>query len=327
MRRVLELFGMTAALAAVGGCACARGGGRVEVAQANTVNECYGDPSLIGPRGADGPAGPEGARGPTGQTGAPGYAMAGPRGAPGEMGYTGEQGPTGATGPSGFLVRGRAGVAGPTGPQGETGAIGQTGVRGESAAGFAGPDGARGPTGPQGATGATGIRGATLEGPTGPAGYAGAAGTRGETGNTGDQGRTMLGVAGPAGPSGALGSKGSTGEVGAQGGAGDVSCWTAYREFWFPYGSSEMLSSETGKPTEIAVYLRQNPSLQVGIDGTMDPRGTDPKDQNLDDRRVSTVRNALIASGVPSHKIKIGAFGDPELRRDRRIEVLFTSAN
>ena len=44
--------------------------------------------------------------------------------------------------------------------------------------------------------------------------------------------------------------------------------------------------------------MNQNPSLRVGIDGSMDPRGTDPRNQDLSDRRVNTVRDALIQAGV-----------------------------
>lgn len=54
----------------------------------------------------------------------------------------------------------------------------------------------------------------------------------------------------------------------------------------------------------------------------MDPRGSDPRDQNLSDRRISAVRDALIQAGVPSYKIQTGAFGDTRLTRDRRVEVL-----
>ena len=62
--------------------------------------------------------------------------------------------------------------------------------------------------------------------------------------------------------------------------------------------------------------------LQIGIDGSMDPRGSDPRDQGLSDRRVGAVRDALIQAGVPSSKIQTGAFGDTRLTRDRRVEVL-----
>ena len=43
--------------------------------------------------------------------------------------------------------------------------------------------------------------------------------------------------------------------------------------------------------------------------------------------RVESVRVSLIEAGVPAYKIKTGAFGDAQARRDRRVEVLFATAN
>jgi hypothetical protein len=37
------------------------------------------------------------------------------------------------------------------------------------------------------------------------------------------------------------------------------------------------------------------------------------------------IRLSLIQAGAPAEKIKIGVFGKTELRRDRRVEVLFTT--
>ena len=72
--------------------------------------------------------------------------------------------------------------------------------------------------------------------------------------------------------------------------------------------------------------MQQNPSLQIGLDGTMDPNGSDKKDQGLANRRVDAVRDALIQAGVPASRIKSGSFGDPTTRHDRRVEVLFSTA-
>jgi outer membrane protein OmpA-like peptidoglycan-associated protein len=69
--------------------------------------------------------------------------------------------------------------------------------------------------------------------------------------------------------------------------------------------------------------MRQNPSLKIGIDGSS-PRGSD---QNLGDRRVDAVRKALIKAGVMDSRIQTGAFGDEQLARERRVEVLISSAN
>ncbi|NOT01833.1 MAG: OmpA family protein [Phycisphaerales bacterium] len=323
-RQFLALCGI-AALAALGGCAtsqrCDTPDGVTQAPQHET------DTSLVGPRGPDGPSGAAGERGLTGQTGAPGYAMAGPRGEAGAMGRAGEQGPAGAKGETGAVVRGRAGAQGAPGDAGERGPDGNTGARGDSAAGIAGPSGAQGPTGPDGATGVAGVRGAALEGPTGPTGRSGPTGAQGATGYTGAQGNTTLGVAGPTGPTGARGVQGPTGEIGAQGRVGVVDSWTSYRDFWFEFDSAQIHDSERNKLTEIAAYMNRNPSLMIGIDGSTDPRGTDPKNQDLCDRRVQAIHDALVGAGIPAARISAGAFGDVELRRDRRVEVLFATAN
>jgi outer membrane protein OmpA-like peptidoglycan-associated protein len=73
--------------------------------------------------------------------------------------------------------------------------------------------------------------------------------------------------------------------------------------------------------------MSENPSLQVAIDGSMDPRGTDPRNQNLSDRGIAAVRDAFIQAGVPVSRIQTGTFGDPNLTRDRRVELLISTAN
>ena len=78
---------------------------------------------------------------------------------------------------------------------------------------------------------------------------------------------------------------------------------------------------------EIARYLKGNPSLKIAIDGSMDPLGADPRNQNLSDQRVTAIRDALIKAGVPAAKIQLGAFGDTELTRDRRVAGLVRTDN
>lgn len=103
--------------------------------------------------------------------------------------------------------------------------------------------------------------------------------------------------------------------------------WTSFRDFFFAYDRADIQPSDVSKVAEIAAYAKENPSIQLGIDGSMDPRGTDPRNQELSDRRVEAVRDALISAGVRPSSIRAGAFGDTELRRDRRVEVLLMSAS
>jgi outer membrane protein OmpA-like peptidoglycan-associated protein len=85
--------------------------------------------------------------------------------------------------------------------------------------------------------------------------------------------------------------------------------WTSYRDYTFNTNSNEILRSDSGKASDIAYYMDQNPSYRIGLDGA-----------NAD--RVVVVREALIVAGVPAAKIQTGTFGDPQLRHDDRVAVL-----
>lgn len=288
------------------------------------AREVAADPLIefVGPRGAEGATGIQGQQGPVGQIGPDGYAVAGAQGAVGPTGPVGDRGPAGAQGPAGGLVVGPTGATGATGPAGAQGAIGQTGVRGASADGHAGAAGVAGQQGPVGPTGPTGARGPDLVGPAGRAGQIGASGEQGEAGQVGAQGRTTPGTAGQAGASGAVGAPGPIGPTGPQGPVGVVERWTSYRNFQFNADSSVIRDADRSMTAEIASYLRSNPSLQVGIDASTNPRATSPRDIELCSNRAAAVRSALIQSGVPADRISIDSYGDIGLRQDGRVELL-----
>jgi hypothetical protein len=114
------------------------------------------------------------------------------------------------------------------------------------------------------------------------------------------------------GPSGVRGAIGPQGETGGQGSIGMLNSWTLYREFYFNDRSDDISSADLSKVSDIASYLKQNPSLQIGIDA----RGSNSG-------RFRSVLNALLQAGVPSDRIKKGVFGDRRIRRNGEIEVLF----
>ena len=109
--------------------------------------------------------------------------------------------------------------------------------------------------------------------------------------------------------------------TGAQGPAGAVYRWTSYRAFWFDSDTTNLRSSDMSQVAEIAEYMKQNPSLKIGIDGSS-PSGANRRARDLADRRSTAVRNALIDAGVPGSRIEMGAFGDRHLVREGRVEVL-----
>ena len=144
------------------------------------------------------------------------------------------------------------------------------------------------------------------------------------------------GIAGPMGPAGPMGAQGPAGAVGPQASAGAAK-WTSFRDFLFDFDKSAIRSNETNHVSDIAAYMKQNPSVQVGIDGHTDPRGTDAFNQGLSERRVNAISEALVNAGVASSRIKTGAFGEsqpkcsepsePCWQADRRVEVLMNSAD
>jgi hypothetical protein len=114
--------------------------------------------------------------------------------------------------------------------------------------------------------------------------------------------------------------QGPSGPTGAHGLVGAVDRWTPYRAFGFDNGTADIQASDRSTVSEIAMYLAKNPSLEVGIDGTANPRF-----QSLSAGRVSAVRTALMQAGVPDYKIRRGAFNDPLFVRDGRVEVLLST--
>jgi len=142
------------------------------------------------------------------------------------------------------------------------------------------------------------------------------------------------GATGAMGPAGPMGAQGPAGPVGPQAmaWAGAAKQWSTFRDFLFDFDKSAIRSNETSHVSDIAAYMRQNASAQVGIDGHTDPRGTDPYNQDLSERRVNAIRDALVSAGVSAGRIKTGAFGESQPKcnasteacwqSERRVEVL-----
>jgi len=138
------------------------------------------------------------------------------------------------------------------------------------------------------------------------------------------------GTIGPMGPAGPAGVQGPAGPVGPQ--AAAAKQWSSFRDFLFDFDKSAIRSNETSHVSDIAAYMKQNASARVGIDGHADPRGTDPYNQSLSERRVNAIRDALVKAGVQDGRIHTGAFGETQPKcnestetcwqRDRRVEVL-----
>jgi outer membrane protein OmpA-like peptidoglycan-associated protein len=96
--------------------------------------------------------------------------------------------------------------------------------------------------------------------------------------------------------------------------------WSSYRDFWFDYGSAVLDPSYREGIRDAADYLRAHPAYRLAIDAQAS------EGDGLRQRRVAAIRDALLAAGVPKYKIQEGGFGDEQLRRERRVEILIDTS-
>ena len=125
----------------------------------------------------------------------------------------------------------------------------------------------------------------------------------------------MLGTAGPTGATGATGAQGNIGATGAQGPLAGITPsgrWNTFREYNFNVGRDDIGNADSGKASEVAAYLNQNPNARVAIDG-------------YETRRTTAVREELVKAGVPAYKMQVTNSGDPQGRNERRVQVLVSS--
>jgi outer membrane protein OmpA-like peptidoglycan-associated protein len=102
--------------------------------------------------------------------------------------------------------------------------------------------------------------------------------------------------------------------------------WAPLRDIAFDTGRTDIQPVEMNKISEVAAYMRQNPTVRLGIDGYTDTRGTYTT-PTLGQLRMTAVRDALIQSGVPADRIEFGTFSADRAQCDeanalcRRVEV------
>jgi peptidoglycan-associated lipoprotein len=129
------------------------------------------------------------------------------------------------------------------------------------------------------------------------------------TGPTGPRGRPgPPGMTGAQGPTGATGSQGQPGRVASS--RVSAEGWVSLRDILFDFDHTDIRASEMNKISEVAAYASQNPSVRLGIDGSTDlSGGAHRNDADLSDRRIASVRDALIRSGVSKDRIELGRSG------------------
>ena len=100
---------------------------------------------------------------------------------------------------------------------------------------------------------------------------------------------------------------------------------------YFDYDSSSIKASERAKLTQVADYLRTNPSHSLILEGHCDWRGTPEYNLALGERRSGSVNQYLATLGVPAERLETLSKGDlnaiegaseAQMAEDRRVEFL-----
>lgn len=138
--------------------------------------------------------------------------------------------------------------------------------------------------------------------------------------------RPPLGLADGSGISSKAGAQRHVGLISVGGPAGVFKEWVPYQRFGFEQEGIAIRASDMRQAADIAAYMRENPTARLGLDGSPLLQTAAWRGQDLGERRIGTIRDALIKAGTPAHKIQVGAFGDPLFRRDNQVEVLLITA-
>ena len=108
--------------------------------------------------------------------------------------------------------------------------------------------------------------------------------------------------------------------------------WKALGNIEFDFDKADIRPSERSKIADIVKAAKDNPGVEIGLNGYADPRGTPGYNQKLSERRVAAIKNAVVAGGVSADRIKTVAAGEHGrncmesteecYQKNRRVEVL-----
>ena len=105
---------------------------------------------------------------------------------------------------------------------------------------------------------------------------------------------------------------------------------------YFGFDQYNINSTERGKLSEIADFLKTNPKAKLLIEGYCDWKGTPAYNKSLGDRRATTVKSYLVDLGADQSRIETVSIGDesaipnavPEQARlDRRAAFVVTKGS
>jgi peptidoglycan-associated lipoprotein len=81
------------------------------------------------------------------------------------------------------------------------------------------------------------------------------------------------------------------------------------KEVFFDFDKSDIRTDQQGSVQANVAFLSQHPAVNFTIEGHCDERGSTDYNIALGDKRANTVKNGLIASGIPAGRINTVSYG------------------
>ncbi|MFW2404821.1 MAG: OmpA family protein [Gammaproteobacteria bacterium] len=81
-------------------------------------------------------------------------------------------------------------------------------------------------------------------------------------------------------------------------------------ELLFHTGDGSLTDAGEARLNQLAMFLAEQPDIDITLSGFADPRGDDAFNLALSEERVHTVAGMLEANGIAARRITVNAFGD-----------------
>jgi len=84
----------------------------------------------------------------------------------------------------------------------------------------------------------------------------------------------------------------------------------AFQPVYFPYDQSALSEKSKTLLSQAGALMKQEPSIQVLINGNSDERGAEDYNLALGDRRARAVKEYLVSYGVQATRLKVISYGE-----------------
>jgi peptidoglycan-associated lipoprotein len=81
------------------------------------------------------------------------------------------------------------------------------------------------------------------------------------------------------------------------------------QDIFFDFDDSMIRSDQRKSVEQDFAYLKAHPELKVQVEGNCDERGTEEYNLALGERRAESVKNALVAEGIPADRLITISYG------------------